>query len=381
MIDLLSLFLGLTVGVQPVEVLTAPEVAAVELFLDGERVAPTGSGRRIEEGGVEMEVDFGAELSPHRLEVVALDAEGREIDRLLHDVNLAPGPAEPPTSMGEPGRTRVALTAEAARCLVGAGGGKARLRMGDAEARVMAVDGEGGDLVAVVDPRAVPCLHRLEESVQARIRYYAERTPTFPVAAAEGEVEPLPVGDPRFRLYFLDPRRLRPARDDDTLRPAPYLLSPGREVRPAELALELSRYRPARPGDGGPVSAEAVATAARHAWAGGRRRAVVLVVGPGSGGGTDAAGRYSEVEVVRYLERLGVPLHVWRCGGAGSHGWGDARQVRHPASLIAAADRLLGSLRRQRVVWVEGRHLPGEVARAGAQCAREDGDGERGGRP
>jgi len=88
MITFVTLFLGLFLGVQPVEVQVGAEVTAVRLVLDGEPVdrleGPVWRGR----------VDFGTELTPHHLEAVALDEQGRELDRAERWINLPRPPAE-----------------------------------------------------------------------------------------------------------------------------------------------------------------------------------------------------------------------------------------------------------------------------------------------
>jgi hypothetical protein len=87
-IAFLTLFLGLTLGPQPIEVTVTGPVATIELRLDG---APAGliagppwSGR----------IDFGQSLLPHELTARALDAQGQEIGRVQQWVNLPRSPAE-----------------------------------------------------------------------------------------------------------------------------------------------------------------------------------------------------------------------------------------------------------------------------------------------
>lgn len=83
-----SLFLGLTLGVQPVTVEVADSVASVELQLDGRSVAtadpPEWSAR----------VDFGSILSPHELTAVARDDDGEELGRAAQKINLPRAAAE-----------------------------------------------------------------------------------------------------------------------------------------------------------------------------------------------------------------------------------------------------------------------------------------------
>lgn len=83
----LTVFLGLVVGPATVELQPPAEVDAVHIILDGERVA------EISDPPWRAEVDFGDELLPHRLEVEAVDADGRVLGRDRQWVNLPVGPA------------------------------------------------------------------------------------------------------------------------------------------------------------------------------------------------------------------------------------------------------------------------------------------------
>lgn len=82
MIRFALVFLGLVLGVHEVELLVEGEVAEVRLELDGRKVAS------LEEPPWKVMCDFGASLHPHQLEAVALDGDGREIDRVRQLVNL-----------------------------------------------------------------------------------------------------------------------------------------------------------------------------------------------------------------------------------------------------------------------------------------------------
>lgn len=106
--------------------------------------------------------------------------------------------------------------------------------------------------------------------------------------------------------------------------------------------------------------ADAVAVAGISASARGRRRAVVLVL---SEEPPDAS-QLSPAAVRRYLAHLGVPLFVWSVGEVTeevSAAWGEVRSVRRKSWFREAVDELSGSLERQRIVWVEGLHLPQQV--------------------
>ncbi len=83
-----SLFLGLVLGVQPVELSVGQGVASVELVLDGKTVA------RASGDPWTVSCDFGSELEPHRLEAIARDAAGRELGSALQWINLPRPEAE-----------------------------------------------------------------------------------------------------------------------------------------------------------------------------------------------------------------------------------------------------------------------------------------------
>jgi len=83
-----TLFLGLTLGPQPVVLEVVGEIAAVELRLDGRPLA------RLAAPPWRGTVDFGLELVPHKLEAVAFDAAGQERARARQWVNLLRQPAE-----------------------------------------------------------------------------------------------------------------------------------------------------------------------------------------------------------------------------------------------------------------------------------------------
>ena len=75
MIRILSVFLGLVTGLQPVAVRVGGEVVAVELQIDGQSVGV------LRGDPWEMVCDFGTELAPHELVAVGRDSAGREIAR------------------------------------------------------------------------------------------------------------------------------------------------------------------------------------------------------------------------------------------------------------------------------------------------------------
>lgn len=122
--------------------------------------------------------------------------------------------------------------------------------------------------------------------------------------------------------------------------------------------------------------ADAVAVAGVVAARRNRRRVALLVLHPEA---RDAS-RLEAAKVRRYLEALMVPLVVWspgalseagetgEAGPAGQGGpagnaavWGESRDVSSLVALERAVADLNRTLDRQRLVWVEGLHLPQEV--------------------
>ncbi len=88
MVSFVSLFLGLVVGYQTVELKVAEPVARVEILLDGEEVAS------FEAPDWRGQIDFGQELRPHELTAVAFDVGGTELDRTRQWINLPRPPAD-----------------------------------------------------------------------------------------------------------------------------------------------------------------------------------------------------------------------------------------------------------------------------------------------
>jgi hypothetical protein len=104
------------------------------------------------------------------------------------------------------------------------------------------------------------------------------------------------------------------------------------------------------------------------------RRAVVLVLG----GESQDASRYDVATVRRYLAAIRVPLFVWSLYGAKtpaavawSGGEGKAEDVSSLSRLADAVDRLKGELADQRVVWLDGHHLPQSIALSPAATGLE----------
>jgi hypothetical protein len=81
-IAFVTLFLGLTLGVQPVEIRVTGPVDHVELRLDGSVRGVIGAPPW------KASIDLGGHLLPHRLTAIALDAAGREVARAEQTINV-----------------------------------------------------------------------------------------------------------------------------------------------------------------------------------------------------------------------------------------------------------------------------------------------------
>ena len=82
MVTFLTLLVGLVAGVHSIEVAVSEPAARVELRLNGRTVAEASAPPWV------LRCDFGRELHPALVEVVAFDASGRELGRDAQRVNL-----------------------------------------------------------------------------------------------------------------------------------------------------------------------------------------------------------------------------------------------------------------------------------------------------
>ncbi|HYO14597.1 MAG TPA: hypothetical protein VE685_15485 [Thermoanaerobaculia bacterium] len=110
--------------------------------------------------------------------------------------------------------------------------------------------------------------------------------------------------------------------------------------------------------------ADAVAVAGLQAATGNYRRAVVLVLGSD----LRDTSRYNPATARRYLESMRVPLFVWSLEKPKKNpaldAWGPVEDISSLSKLHRAFGRLESELESQRIVWVEGRHLPQSIALA-----------------
>lgn len=411
MIEFVTLFLGLVLGEQRVELAVAEDVAAVHLLLDGAVAA------RLRQAPWEATLDFGQELRPHRLEAVALDAGGRELARSVQRLNLPRPPAEVTLILGldpEGEATTARLVWES-------------LESDDPSAVRLEMDGtalEVADPASFVlppyDPRQLHFL-RAEVDFSDTVSAVAEATfgglyadevrtqltavpirvearsrrrdPTVsglkdrflvrgevasPVAVERGPVDLVVVRDRSAERYlkrlYSGPNGDIPVRlqDDESLRVlwSHATLRQGSEKNYSLFAgssdltvtdtslLRVLAYLPwPRGSEKTQRLADAVAVAGLSAVERNRRRAVILILG-------DDRPDRAELEpatVRRYLDSLGVPLVVWSVVGRQRTSWGPAEDVSRPFRLSSAVRRLRKELDLQRLVWFDGKHLPQEV--------------------
>ena len=114
--------------------------------------------------------------------------------------------------------------------------------------------------------------------------------------------------------------------------------------------------------------ADAVAVAGLQAAAENHRRAVLLILG----GEIKDASHYGPATVRRYLAAVRVPLFVWSLYGPDTalrQGLGAGRGRLQPSRHEEAVARLRGELDRQQIVWLDGRHLPQDIALTPAATA------------
>ena len=314
-IAFLTLFLGLTLGLSPVELSIEGPARSVEMVLDG---VPVG---RIQGPPWTGQVDFGARLLPHELVARALDFQDVEIGRTGLWINL------PRNSDSE--RTAVPVRVKGALPAAGKMAGWFRVR------------GE-----------AVPVL-----------------------GVEEGPAQVVVVGDAGARGKLLEIGRLAPGAElplgkEDRVRVlSPVFRSTSEPGMPSEvfdsareasgsLSFLLTEGLPlAAPLPGRQRLADAVATAGLQAYASNAPRAVVLILGSNP----EDTSRIKPEIAREYLAALRVPLFVWRVGEPAA-AWGESASVASPEDLRAAMGRVREELRSQRIVWLEGRHLPQTIA-------------------
>ncbi len=430
MIAFVSLFLGLIVGLEPVELLVDESVASVEIRLNGETIA------ELQGSPWSRTLDFGPELRPHELQAIAYDRDHQVVAQARQWVNLPRPPAEATVMLegGDEGRDVIArLSWESVvasvpnsiditfdgRPLTVEDPNRIRLPKHDPEQLhflraeldfsrnvstviEMVFGGSYADRLSV-QLTAVP-VNLLRGADLPSIdalgsRLSKENRPLSVVAAEKGPAEIVVVRDEgirghlnrigrtsgkslrrharlglegraakslRFKMSlprdhqvrFLWPfseRRERERLDFDLLIPSQTFTS-----RDGGLYWLLTEYSPPASFAPNQRLTDAVAVAGLLAAGRNRRRAVLLVVG------ADArdTSTFSPQQVRSYLRQLRVPLFVWSPEPASAslrEGWGAVADISSLASLEQAVKNLRRQLEQQRIVWVDGVHLPEDI--------------------
>jgi len=423
LIAFLTLLLGIVVGAREVDLAAPAGTAAVEVFLDGESVA-----RRTRPPWTFV-VDFGAAPAPHHLDAVARDARGVELGRVRQRVNLPKPEAEAVLALlpGKGGKGRLAtLRWEGAV-------GKPRAISLSFDGKPLAAPvPERIELPAFVPER----LHFLQAVVDfekgaragAEITFggkdrdeTARELTAVPLRVPGGKLPPpeamsgwLVAGGERLHVvateggeasivFVLDadsPPAFRELADWSILltRAGMFfsqpevrmLLAYGTEEFGARTAYDaFPRSFPAYlgkgllhalgdvfpPADGltCPRVADAATAAGLLAASWSHPRAVVVVLT-----GNPDASVLSAAQARSYLSDLGVPVFVWTAAAAAPEAaarWGGGRVVKTLADVRIAVKELEAAVREQRIVWVEGAHLPQSIfvtagAPAGVAVAR-----------
>jgi hypothetical protein len=417
-IAFLTLFLGLTSGAVPLELSAGPEIAAIELQLDGKPVS------RLSEPPWSTQLELGAELLPHHLVARALDVDDAEVGRAEQWINLPRPPAEvqillEPAKLGarptvrltwrsltNEAPTEVTLLLDGVRLPLGAEGRaslppsakdvahvlSAVVRFAGIAARKDLVLGAGyGDAVATdltgfavrLDSGELPPPTQLRGWFSAagqplRVGAVESGPPHLVVVreagAAGRAVKAGWITLPSTRFLLAKGSRIRllgtlaQAFEGSGVRSE--LFEGSQELDPAELGVPGLLARVVHAEEGLARTADAVAVAGVQADLGSGPRAVLLLL---AGEEAHDASHYSGPVVRRFLAALHVPLYVWSLvpTSAGMRAaWGAVEDVSTRHDIDQAFDRIKQDLERQRVVLVEGRHLPQTVA-------VEDGHGVR----
>lgn len=417
-IAFLTLFLGLTAGKQPVALAVRGPVHAVELMLDGAAVVRLGGppwrtrldfGSALEPHELVARAldDKGQEVGRAR-QILNLPRPPAEVEILLEN-----GPT------GQPVGARLAwksLTGEkpaAASLLLD---GKAVALDGKAHAALPAVDAEVSHILSAEVRFSGTVVARKDVGFGGRLGEVSAELTAVPVRLRPGkslppaaglqgwilaEGKPVPVAaveeGPAQLLIVRDNQAREPLESYDRAKAGTSLVAGMNELRRFQMALgkdDQVRFvwpsARAYTGPGVPAElfdasrdytgkdggvlwllgrampqeekyeqrlADAVAVAGLQALAGNRPRAVLLVLGYGP----KDASRYDAGTVRHYLESVRVPFVLWSLGERNSgavNPWGGAEDISSLAKLQDAFTRVEALLTTQRIVWIEGSHLP-----------------------
>jgi len=115
--------------------------------------------------------------------------------------------------------------------------------------------------------------------------------------------------------------------------------------------------------------ADAIGATGLHAVRGEQRRVIVVILGDAPVPDVSA---HSVATVRRFLERMGVPLHVWSLVGKRPEleaVWGEVKDVSKTSVLTAATEELRRELESQRIAWLPVAPLDAFRTTADERCA------------
>lgn len=416
MIAFVTLLLGVVFGVQTVELSAGPQVARVELYINGTRAAELGPPWR-------ATIDLGDEIAPHELVAVALDDSGRRLGEARQWVNRATSAAEAGFVLERddagrpvaarivwrcpesPDPTAISVSFDGRRLevpnprripLPSFSTGTSHILLADlafpggiTATAVASFGGRKSD-DALQELTAVP----IRISPGTRLPTVDQMVGWFEAGGQNLRVAAVEEGPAEVVFVMADSVReeLRRLASEDYFpwpwpRPRPLELPPqshfrfmvtapqwiggpevltrvyptSREYTPAKVSfLRLAKDTFLNELSSPPRIAEAVAASGLAATRRERRRAVVLLLGHVA---RDESA-FDAARARRYLSRLRVPLYVWRVspGGVAEGGaWPGALDASTIEGMGDAFATLRADLASQRVVWVEGRFLPSAV--------------------
>ena len=419
MITFLTLILGIAVGVHTIEVQVDPAAAFVEFQLDGQTL------HSVTKPPWKMLVDFGRPV-PHELAAIARDREGAELGRAVQLVNVPRPNSEASLTLlpGAGGSGRIArlsfASAFSARPesieLTFDGqvldpGNLARIRLPEfrpADVHVLraVLEFKGGSRVstellvggvkreapggpetmrgeAEAELTAVPVVFRGSPPKESEMDgwFLSNGEPVHVEAVEESPGEIVVVKDENAGpwiaqlrtpvFYAQNARYVSPLRKGQRLRFCwPGTLKPGDSAPGYDVFLRSQDF--AAPWDirrllievgppeynGPPRLGDAVGVAALSAAAGNRPRAVLLLVA-----GPDDESQTPIAWTRAYLRALRVPLFVWaKNKKMVDPEWGKPEVVSDASDVPSAVKKVTKAVEAQRIVWLEGRHLPQSIS-------------------
>lgn len=413
-IAFITLFLGLTLGTRPVELNVSGDVHRIELRLDGTRVAS------MKRPPWSADVDFGTHLVPRTLTAHAFDKDGAEIAKAEQTINIPRPSAETrlvvkrdargapravrilwqsveaakpkrvelmldgqPLSVGSnleaalpplddlphllrarvispTGKTTEAelvlssglqsesgasISAIPIRLLdatreISLDDAKKWLTIGGAPARIVAIEETGGDIIVIRHPNAAA---EMAQRIDPHSRIYTG------TARNTGESERLTQEN---TLSMLWPAAVRTAAGTPTDAFTRSPLIPFSSIEHFKRDLMMATFAAS---DAAARFTDAVAAAGLEAMSRRRPRAVVLILGRER----NDASQFDAAQAHEYLDSIGVPLFVWSLTGPADDAWHEAADISTPIGFADAYRAVIREIRAQRIVWVEGDHLPG----------------------